>query len=133
MEDLEVIHVLEHESKAQVQCNINNVLDSGRCILNENAYNTTDFELTPESLCNEYGVPPLMEVDFHGECGHHLHRFRQCLLPCPPRPQTAQKDFAQPHIWLPICQFWESLDDPETVRYVLSLQLQQNAWFAPLR
>ena len=79
--------MLEHESKAQVQCNINNALDSGRCILNENAYNTTDFELTPESLCDEYGVPPLMDVDL--ECGHHLHCFRQGLLPSLPRPQRA--------------------------------------------
>ena len=44
-----------------------------------------------------------------------------------------QEDFMQPHIWLPIHHFWESLDDPETVQYILSLQLQQNAWFAPLR
>ena len=34
---------------------------------------------------------------------------------------------------LPIRRFWESLDDPETVSYVLSLQLQQKAWFAPFR
>ena len=75
-EGSEVIHVLEHDSKAQVQCNIINVLDSGRCILIENAYDTTDFELMPESLGDEYSVPPLMEVNFHGECGHHLHCFR---------------------------------------------------------
>ena len=52
------------------------VLDNGRCILVENAYDTTDFELMPESLGDEYSVPPLMEVNFHGECGHHLHCFR---------------------------------------------------------
>ena len=94
VEGLEVIHVPEYESKAQVQCNINNALDSGRCILDENAYNTTDFELTPESLCDEYGVPPLMDVDLalmdvDLECGHCLHCFRQGLLPSLPRPQRA--------------------------------------------
>ena len=49
-EGSEVIHVLEYELKAQVQRDINNALDSGKCILVNNAYETTDFELTLESL-----------------------------------------------------------------------------------
>ena len=58
-----------------------------------------------------------------GRAFHHLYLD---LKLCP-------KDFVQPHIRLPIRQFWESLEDLETVWYGLSLHMQQNTWFAPFR
>lgn len=41
-------------------------LSIGQCVLDTNAFDVSRFELTQDHLHHYYGLPPQMEVDYHG-------------------------------------------------------------------
>lgn len=43
------------------------------------------------------------------------------------------KDWERPHVTAAFANYFNTLEDPSTIQFVLSCQLQQSAWSAPFR
>lgn len=54
-------------------------------------------------------------------------------LPVGPDMSKRAEDWERPHVTAAFSNYFDTLEDPSIIQFVLSCQLQQSAWSAPFR